>query len=85
MELNDLEVQEELFTMATQAWADVTWIGKIANRANGSVEKAYFSKFRHEKKSDDLQSLLGAGPVIWASSGHSGTLFCLKGRWRAWT
>ena len=28
MELNDLEVQEELFTMATQAWAEVTWIGK---------------------------------------------------------
>ena len=28
MELNNLEVRGELFTMATQAWAEVTWIGK---------------------------------------------------------
>ena len=28
LEVNDLEVEEELFTMTTQAWAEGTWIGK---------------------------------------------------------
>ena len=40
MEMNNLEVEEELFTLATQAWAEGTWIGKWPTEAEGSVEKA---------------------------------------------
>ena len=40
-EVYGLEAEEELSTMATQAWAEGLWIGKWPHRAKRSMDEVY--------------------------------------------
>ena len=39
MEASGLEVEEELSTVATQYWAEVVWMGKMASRTKRSLDE----------------------------------------------
>ena len=49
MEVNNLEVEEELSSMATLAWADRSWMGRWA-RAKKRLGGRRFSRFRRGGK-----------------------------------
>ena len=82
MEVNNLEIEKELSTMATLAWTEGVRLGRMEKRAAEGLEEA-------DLRSTDLETSGRTGRsshmrdfVIWASSGHSdSTPCCLKGRW----
>ena len=71
MEVNSLEVEEELSTMATLCWADGVWLGRWEEEEQHGSSKS--SKYRHGGKWEGQQEQSCARRVIWASSGRNGT------------
>ena len=84
LDVNDLDVEEQLSIRL--------WPRKRGQKECGLVNGVFkmkrgesrLLKFSLGDKCEDVQELLGARPVIWASSGHSGTSCCLKNR-EGWT
>ena len=68
--MNNLEFEEELSTMAILAWAEGTWM-RYGPESRKKLGGRWSSRFRRGGKWEDLQELLFARPVTWASSGHS--------------
>ena len=83
MEVNNLEVEEELSTMATLAWAG-NLDGKRGQRAERSLDEPGLRGSDVEASERTCRSCHERDPATLASCGHSGISWCLKGQKR-WT